>query len=591
MSGFLGMDVEAARARAAQWEQHSAELLGSATALGGAVRAAVWEGPDAEAFREDWTARADAPWREAAEALARCARDLERHAAQQEAASATDSAAPTAPSGPAGPAPAYAGIGTPMYGLAGGYQGIGTPMYGRAGGPPAALSSAWGGTAAGRAPGPSLVADRTEVELITPLDWMMARFPGGAANPRVQTLDAHVDNLARIALESSPLGRPASASELIAGGILVAGSAAALSPPGLARLPDGFLDPRTEVRVRSVQKIESSAAPRSLADLILATDEARRTLPGTDHPFDSSATGQIRIQAVRPADGGEIVYVVHLPPTEGEDISSPFAWGPQGNPSDWGADVQLVAGERTASMAQVEAAMATPGADGEPLVPAGARVLLVSHSQGGIVAAALAADPLVNSTSGAEGTYRITHSLSVGSPVESLSAARNGTQVVNVAHGPMVPAVPPDGDALLLGSYGTIAGDTMTAPVLVGDPRDMLGHLLNIPDLVPTADVGGLRLGIPLAGGPGATDIVLPTPRGEHGGEGLMQDRHNSVQRGSGEVDGLAGYYGTLREHQDTDPQLSALQRDLEGTYIGPGVQLVGDVVVETSREDLRPGS
>ncbi|WP_341854882.1 hypothetical protein [Brachybacterium sp. GPGPB12] len=53
-------------------------------------------------------------------------------------------------------------------------------------------------------------------------------------------------------------------------------------------------------------------------------------------------------------------------------------------------------------------------------------------------------------------------------------------------------------------------------------------------------------------------------------------------------MDVTGGYHGDLQAGSGTDPVLAAPQEDLEGVYLGDGVTLVEDVVVDVGREDLR---
>src|SRR5699024_10123338 len=106
----------------------------------------------------------------------------------------------------------------------------------------------------------------------------------------------------------------------------------------------------------------------------------------------------------------------------------PGAYGAQGNSRDWGSNLRLVSGQHPAAMDDVRAAVEAAG------VPPGADVMIVGHSQGGIVANQLSADPTFNSASGQPGTYDVTHILSVGSPVQTVVPAQLSTQSVNVNH-------------------------------------------------------------------------------------------------------------------------------------------------------------
>jgi pimeloyl-ACP methyl ester carboxylesterase len=75
------------------------------------------------------------------------------------------------------------------------------------------------------------------------------------------------------------------------------------------------------------------------------------------------------------------------------------------NPFDLAGDVHAMARQDTAAREGVLAAMAVAG------IPPGEPVLIAGHSQGGMVAASLAADPKVRAR------YHITHVVTVGSPV------------------------------------------------------------------------------------------------------------------------------------------------------------------------------
>jgi hypothetical protein len=75
------------------------------------------------------------------------------------------------------------------------------------------------------------------------------------------------------------------------------------------------------------------------------------------------------------------------------------------NPFDLAGDVHAMARRDTAARQSVLAAMRAAG------IPPGEPVLLAGHSQGGMVAAGLAADPAVRDR------YRVTHVLTVGSPI------------------------------------------------------------------------------------------------------------------------------------------------------------------------------
>lgn len=98
--------------------------------------------------------------------------------------------------------------------------------------------------------------------------------------------------------------------------------------------------------------------------------------PGADRP----ERGQVRVDRVVGADG-RVAWVVHVPGTQEWDGDG------RGSPMDMAANVGLVAGTPTGVRRGVATAVVRAGVrPGEP-------VLLVGHSQGGMTATDLAADP------------------------------------------------------------------------------------------------------------------------------------------------------------------------------------------------------
>lgn len=127
-------------------------------------------------------------------------------------------------------------------------------------------------------------------------------------------------------------------------------------------------------------------APRSLAGMM-------RTLKTVENRDD----GSVRIDAWTGADG-VTRRVVYIPGTEDWGVWS-------GNPADAQANLALIAGGMPGAARTVTDALAASGAG--PDDP----VLLVGHSQGGIVAAALAASPALATR------FRVTGVVTAGSPV------------------------------------------------------------------------------------------------------------------------------------------------------------------------------
>lgn len=132
--------------------------------------------------------------------------------------------------------------------------------------------------------------------------------------------------------------------------------------------------------------------PRDLADVVDRVASC--------YPTDPSATGTATVrvdQVIGP--GRRRAWVVAVPGQQQLSLRG------GSNPFDLAGDVHAMARQDTAARQAVLAAMTVAG------IPPGEPVLLAGHSQGGMVAAGLAADPAVRAR------YRITHVLAVGSPI------------------------------------------------------------------------------------------------------------------------------------------------------------------------------
>ena len=311
--------------------------------------------------------------------------------------------------------------------------------------------------------------------------------------------------------------------------------------------------PSTAVEVDEPRTVQGSRTPQSLADLIMANDETRRQMntapPGKKfHPKDEA---QIRIQTVRGADGRER-YLVYVPPTQGEKLPESAdpreiaqklrGYDLEGQPFSWPNNIYAMAGRENAGANAVKAAMAKAG------IPPGAEVAFVGHSQGGLVAAQLAADPAFNNCSGGSGSYNVTDVFSAGSPVQTYTPAQQSTSVVNINHD----------------SSGDVKGDVVPELDLAGSsPRHVTGN--------PAPNVTEVRVATP----PENPDFPQP---------GAGHISHDSVHRDKqGNYSTTSGYYGTMIAHAD-DPAFAAERARLEGRYMGDGATMTDDVVVDARR-------
>ena len=126
------------------------------------------------------------------------------------------------------------------------------------------------------------------------------------------------------------------------------------------------------------------------------------------------SNGDVRVTRID--NPGGTAYVVAVPGTEN--------WSPSagGQPRDSTANLALVSANPSAAAESVQRAMEAAG------VPPGSRVMLVGHSQGGIIAAQLASDPAFAER------YGVTHVLTYGSPVDHLRMPP-GVNLMQVQHG------------------------------------------------------------------------------------------------------------------------------------------------------------
>ncbi|HEX6148784.1 hypothetical protein [Nocardioides sp.] len=191
--------------------------------------------------------------------------------------------------------------------------------------------------------------------------------------------------------------------------------------------------------------------PRDLEDLI----EDLGTTAAGDIP-----DGVISIQRLTDADGN-LSYVVQLPGTD--DFVS------EGAIRNMGSNLTLIAGDSTAYGDAIAQAMAD--AD----VPDDAPVMLVGHSQGGMQAAALAADP--------DFGYHVTHVVTAGSPVATAGIPDDVTVLALENTGDVVPLL--DGEENPHGAHHT----TVHAEVLSGSlgAADGQNHSLSTYESIASA--------------------------------------------------------------------------------------------------------
>lgn len=538
MTAFCGMDTEHGRAHGLALLAAAQRVDELAAQLDAAVRAAPWDGPDADRFRLRVAELTSGPLPHGARELARRGDRLHGEADEQDIVSGPDGTGPDASVAPEALAPAPPGD------LRRGYLHEDLPWL------PTWIEDPFERTLSASAQTASDLLGRG-------LDATADVVDGWG-----EDLGWNVDGLDQLRHDAGSFGRSVTdlltgervptVAELTAGALLMTASGGIAAYEVATGVDSPLLDDRSEVTVLDVRRTGATTAPHDLADLILDNDEARREMAGREgaDAFDAGRATQIRIQEIASVHGERPRFIVQVPPTQG-GVGNQDAWGAQGNPLGWDANPRLVAGQDTASMNAVRTAMREAG------IPGGADVLFVGHSQGGIVAAHLAADADLNNTSGREGTYNITHSFSVGSPVQTVLPAQASTEVVSLVHGPLV----------------------LGAERSSGDP-------------IPALDLAGLQVLGGHVSGPNLHEVTLPGAEdATASGASLpfVEDNHESVVRDAHGVPATdQGYYGSVLRAERTDPTLVGLTRELEGVYLGEGTAVTRETVVEVGRADLR---
>lgn len=530
MNAFWGMDTEAARGHAQKVAGAGTSLQDLHGSLAAAISAVAWTGADAESFREAWATGAGTRLAELASTLEVTAKGLEAQAEEQDQVSGPDGADersdPGECRGPQSSIPDAPGDGGDQ-----GYRHHDNPFVPNWLEDP--IEQAFS-DAAGTA---SDLIGRGVDEVMDGAVTLGDRM--GLETGGLEQLHRDADHLGSMLTDLATGERVPAIAELASSSIVTALSAGTAGYELITGEDTPFMDDRPGGIVHDVATTDGpQRGPQSLQDLIVDNNRLRLANP-EGRPLEA---GQIGVQQVRRADGSE-AYIVQIPPTEGARMtSSPDAWGGQGNARDWGSNLRLVAGQHPASMDDVQAAMDAAG------IPQGSDVMLVGHSQGGIIADHLAADPSFNNCSGGPGSYNITHVFTVGAPGQTVVPAQDGTQSVNVAH-----------QAGL--SPGGISGDGISMLDLGG--RQVTGGQLSAPN---------------------QHEVALPGyPTASLNPKTILENNHDSV----GPADEpYLGYSGSLARHTSSDPTLSALQRDLNGAYIGPGTQVTRNTVVTVGRED-----
>lgn len=178
-----------------------------------------------------------------------------------------------------------------------------------------------------------------------------------------------------------------------------------------ARLLALLLGNSTDFDVNQLGGVEASLnqshAPRSLEDLMLSLNDTN-LLDQTE----PDRHGAIQIQRI--VENGQERFIVYIP---GTDDMGPIPQDGE-HARDMETNYQLIGGMDTAYGRGIQQAMLDAGLEGKD-------VMLVGHSQGGMVSTSLAADPEFNRQ------FNVQHVVTAGSPTAQVAQLPDGTSAIH----------------------------------------------------------------------------------------------------------------------------------------------------------------
>ena len=374
---LYGMDVESGRRLSEEFTRASERLSALSGSLTPLITGAPWTGADAKQFTAEWTNHR----RQligTAHALAAASNAIKRNVEEQVAASSGRTA-----SGPAAQAPSLfdrlvdsmADTAEDLWDAAGEFTDVIEDS----------ASNGW-----------NFVQDNAPLPIRNLMD-----AHGSVLN--------QTGNIADMGCRWLTSGEPPSITELSANGALLAASLATLGvtasslgmnnphllddgrPVAGDPIPVGVGNPdETDSNLRG-----QTPVPATISAVLATTDAAYgdQGMPGTPD------TG-VRITTIE-KPGEPPAYIVSIPGTT--------RWEPDGaaNPADLTGNLELAGGNLSTAAEAVRLAMEQAN------IPEGAPVMLSGHSQGGMIAAALASD------SSFTDRFNVTNVVTFGSPVDS----------------------------------------------------------------------------------------------------------------------------------------------------------------------------
>ncbi|WP_285250539.1 hypothetical protein [Pseudarthrobacter sp. fls2-241-R2A-168] len=374
---LYGMDVESGLRLSEELARASDRLVALGRNLTPLIQGSHWKGADAQKFSAEWTGHR-AMLLGTADALAAASDTVKRNVQEQIAASTEGPAgtsAPQAPSFPDSLLDSIAGTAGDLWDTAG---KVTTTVQD-------AVGTAW-----------NFVQDSAPLPIRNLMD----------AQGNVLDQTGNVTDMGWRWLTS---GEPPSITELFSNGVLLAVAVdnlrattfnLGLSNPHL--LDDGrpVAGEPIPVGVGDPTKVDTNGrgntpVPSSISAVLATTNMAYgdQGKPGTED------TG-VRINRIE-KPGEPPAYIINIPGTT--------RWMPDGaaNPTDLTGNLQLAGGNLSTAAEAVRLAMEQAG------IPEGAPVMLSGHSQGGMIATALASD------AGFTDRFNVTNVVTFGSPVDS----------------------------------------------------------------------------------------------------------------------------------------------------------------------------
>jgi pimeloyl-ACP methyl ester carboxylesterase/uncharacterized protein YukE len=429
---LYGMDVEGARRLSEEFARTSDRLLALSGSLTPLIAGAPWNGDDGKRFMNEWVGHR----RQlvgTANALAAASNAVKHNVEEQVAASRVTEAS-AAPHGP-----------SLFDQLVDSVAGTAEDLWNNAGDVMDAIGDAAGNT-------------WNSVQDIAPLPIRNVMDAQG-------NVLSHAGNIAEMGWRWLTSGEPPSVTEILSNGVLLAASMGNLGQTfntlGFAN-PHLFDDGRPvagdpiavgvgDPTETDVNKRGNTPVPATVS-AILATTQAAYGDQGQPGTPDAG----IRIVTVN-KPGEPPAYIVSIPGTT--------RWDPDGaaNPTDLTGNLELAGGNMSTAAEAVRLAMEKAG------IPPGAPVMLSGHSQGGMIAAALASDSEFTAR------FNVTNVVTFGSPVDSAP-------------------IPPSIDVLALQHEGD--------PV----PR------VDLEDATVGPGPAGWALGTSASQDNGATIVTLPNP-------------------------------------------------------------------------------